>query len=71
MYDHDHLVDADLLRLRRSLLRHNNREDTILQRSAHSILVHTRGESERALEFADGALGDPVIVIRRRIGGRR
>ena len=56
------LLNADLLHDRGCSLRHDNRQDAVLQTGADGILVDALGEVERAVELADRALGDPVLV---------
>lgn len=57
------LLDGDLPRARSSLLRHNNREDTVLQACLDIVMVDMAREGKSAVEFPDGALADPVVVL--------
>lgn len=63
IFDFTQSQDADLLRRRRSLLRHNNRQDTVLQACADRILVNARGEAKGALEVTEGPLGCPEMRL--------
>lgn len=58
------LVDADFLGRRHCRLGDDNGQDAVLQTGANFILVDPGGEVERALEFASGALGKPVLECR-------
>ena len=62
------LLDGDLLGARSSLLRYNNREDTVLQARLDVVLVDTVREGKGAVEFSDGAFADPVAVLVVRLG---
>lgn len=61
-------LDLDLPRLRRRRFRDHDAQDAILQARLDRVLVHASGERERAVEFADHALADPVLVLRRLLG---
>ena len=62
------LLDGDLLGARSSLLRYNNREDTVLQARLDVVLVDTVREGKGAVEFSDRAFADPVAVLVVRLG---
>lgn len=64
--------NANLLRRRGSLFRHNNRQDPVLQTSANSILIDARGEAESALEVTDRPLLRPEVrlVVLGSVGNR-
>lgn len=54
------LLYVDLPRLRCTLLRHHDAQDAILETSFDAILIHTRRERKRAVEFAHTAFTNPI-----------
>ena len=58
-----HLLNADFSASWRSSFGNGDGEDTILQTSLDSILVHASREVKRAMEFADRALANPVLEL--------
>ena len=59
--DRPPLIDIDALGLVARSLGDHDAEDPILQARLDRILVHARGEAERAMELANRALRDPVL----------
>jgi len=55
-------LDGDLALGRRGRLGHDDGQDAVLQAGADVVLVDARREGEGAVELADGALADPVLV---------
>lgn len=59
------LFNVDLAAGRRRRLRDEDAKNSVLQARLDCILVNPMREGEGAVEFADGALRDPVLRLGR------